>query len=53
MIRIANMLRKDVGLNELKELEHLTYLALSGTNTTDAGVKKLKESLPNLSMSRP
>ena len=36
----------DVGLEHLKDLKKLKQLSLRGTNVTDAGVRKLKLSLP-------
>jgi hypothetical protein len=37
----------DEGLKELKELKQLTILSLTDTKVTDAGVKLLRDALPN------
>jgi hypothetical protein len=37
----------DGGLPHLAKLKHLKYLRLGGSQISDAGVRKLKESLPN------
>ena len=42
----------DTGLVHLKGLTKLQTLELDGTQVTDEGVKKLKQALPNCSISR-
>jgi hypothetical protein len=34
------------GLKELKQLKGLTFLSLSNTRVTDAGLKEVREALP-------
>jgi hypothetical protein len=47
-VRVANDMQvTDVGLAHLKRLLQLHWLYLYDTQTTDAGVKKLRQALPN------
>ena len=42
----------DAGLEHLKGLQNLKYLRIEGTDTTEAGAAKLRESLPNAEIVR-
>jgi hypothetical protein len=42
----------DKGLEQLERLSSLKQLWLSGTVVTDAGMKQLREAIPNLKVTR-